>query len=333
MTLFEDKKLNELMRLSEQICNEEGALAELSRRDLENTDSFMEHIKKLTSFLDKENKIISSLSIEKLNQYEQIMHANDKCDDKPIPFNRLFQLLQDKIEEYECSNPFDINIENTTSDEVTYIGNPNTEDIDDDYAEEANEDNSDELDDIQKSIEALSEYYEETYQLDKYIPYIFDNVAITIAHKIYRRIQDTTAQNKSETNYRNKLLNYLKQFKYYIFSLDYRLERIGVNYHFNIDAIPNFPELSIDLKPLYHNQSINVLYNLYSSSISSKSDNEILILLFDLMCLEEYIKYLDISHLNKLLEFCEKKEEISSTPNLGSSGKAKIKERLKTINN
>lgn len=323
---LKDPQLKRLLSISEQICIEEEALSDMSAMDLENTEKFNNHIQKLLSLLDKESIIINSLSLEKINKFQQILFSNDKHDDTAVAFNRLFQLIQDKLDERENNIPKNIN--NNDED------NSPKEDIEDDDELETEliEKEPEDIvipDKFKNEVAILDDYYMDTFNLEKYLPHIIDRISIIVAKKMYQRINNTNAETKLESKYKKKLLKYLKEFKYYIFTLDYKLERLGATHNYNIEAIPNIPEIKEDLTPLYHNQTINMLDSLYSSDISIRKPADILRLLYELMCLEEYIKYLDDKSLNNILAFCEDIEEMIKNPNFGSYGKTRIKERLR----
>ena len=321
--------LKRLLTLSEQICLLEDKLTDLSAKDLEDSQIFKNNIIKLNELLNKESVIINTLSLEKINKFQKILLSNDKHDDTEVAFNRLFQLIQDKLDERDNNLLFNQKDDNDElNEEDTYEDIDNEDDLD---IELESKDNSNEdiiTDDTKDEIAIIDDYYMDSFELDKYLMHVIDRISIIVIKKMYQRINNTKDDTKAETKYKKQLLKYLKEFKYYIFTLDYKLERLGATYSFNIDSLPDIPEIDKDLSSLYHNQCINILDNLYSSDITIRKKADILRLLYDLMCLEEYINYLNTESLNKLLSFCEKLETITKEQTFGTYGKQKIKQRL-----
>lgn len=325
MIEFEDKTLNRLLTLSEKICILEDELADLSAKDLESSPPFKKYVKDLNELLDKESIIINTLSLDKINKYQKILSANDKHDDTAVAFNRLFQLIQDKLDERDNTLLFQKEEKHNNNDDT------NEEDDDLEISLEPNEDAPENLitDEIEEEVAILDDYYIDSFELDKYLINVIDRTSLIVIKKMYDRINTTTSDNKTEAKYKKQLLKYLKQFKYYIFCLDYKIERLAAKHSFNLNSIPEIKEPDIDLSPLYHNQSIDILDTLYSSSTSLRKSSDILKLLYELMCLEEYTKKLDKESLTKLLSFCEKLETIPNNDNnFGQYGKQKIKQRL-----
>lgn len=327
MVDLKDPQLKRLLSLSEQICIEEDALIDMTVNNLENTEKYDEHITKLLILLDKEEKIINSLSLNQINKFQSILYKNDNHNETYVAYNRLHQLITDILDERTYNNPkivLELYQSNDESEEET------TEELDSD-TESDSEYESDEIeitDEMEDKIVLLDDFCKDTDNLEKYLSSIIDRTTIIVAKKMLQRISDTISSNKIEAKYKKKLLRFFKEFKYYFFTLDYRLERIGVTHKYNLESIP-IPELvDEDLTPLYHNQCIDTLDSLYATDLSIQKNNDILTALYQLMCIEEYIKYLDKDSLNTLLEFCDKAENMLAFETFGKYGKARIRQRL-----
>lgn len=309
MVEFKDSKLKRLISISEQICIENGALIDMTANNLENTEKFDEHIEKILNLLDKETSIIESLSLNKLNEFEKILY---KYYDSYVAYNRLFQLIESIIEE-RTNNILDDSEASTEFEETN----------------DELEDNETELPAESQEETLLDTYYMDTENQEKYLTSVIDRITIIVAKKMYQRISETEASTKSEVKYKKKLLKFFKEFKYYFFTLDHKLEKIGATYKYNIQSIPIPEEINEDLNSIYYNRCIDLLDTLYSTNITLQK-NEILISLYHLMCIEEYIQYLDKDALNKLIDFCEELE-ITVKESFGVYGKIKVKQRLEKI--
>lgn len=326
MVDLKDPQLKRLLSLSEQICIEEDALTDMTVNNLENTEKFDEHIDKLLSLFDKEEKIINSLSLNQINKFRRILDTNDKHNDKYVAYNRLSQLITDILDERTYNNPkLALELYQSKDESEEEI----TEELDSDTESDSEYNDDIEItDEMEDEIALLDDFYKNTDNLEKYLPSVIDRTTIIVAKKMYQRIRDTISSNKIEAKYKKKLLRFFKEFKYYFFTLDYKLERIGATHKYNLESIPIPEVINEDLTPLYHNQCIDSLDSLYSTDLSIQKNNDILTALYQLMCIEEYIKYLDKDSLNTLLEFCDKAENMLAFETFGKYGKARIRQRL-----
>ena len=292
---MEEKILNRLLNLSDKICLEIEHLANLSALNLENNDKYKEHIETLKSYVEQESNIINTINCRKLQKI--VMLLNEK-NEESISANRLFDLLDEKIDELLIDEENDQEENNLSSDDEL----PDIELEDDDETETS----------------FLNKYYEPEDDLEKYIDYTIDKVSIIALKKMHERIYQTQSSNKQDNQYKKTLLNYLRQFKYYVFSIDSKLEKIGIEYDFDIDKIPYLKQLEIDVSPIYHNECIQILYKLYLLKIKDNQKvSEVSELLFDTICFEEYLNELDNDYITNLITLCDELNNRYNTDNYG----------------
>ena len=269
------KKIKRLLNLSSMIVDKFEILASLSYHDHENSLQYEEHYNELKEYMNTEAVIVNNLSLEDLNQ---IFKELPKYDDNTDGYIRLHIYIDDKINELLLKN--------------------DEEDLENDISEE------EELE-VLEDDEEVEKYYIEEEENEKYSGIVMDNIAIIVLKKMYDRINNTIADNKGDNKYKRRLLKELKSFKYWVLSIDRHLECIGIDYKFDINKIPELGNPKIDTSSICHNDCVDLIERMYNNSKIDYEPTVISEVLFNFMCFEEFLKYIDDESVNKLIELCD----------------------------
>ena len=116
-------------------------------------------------------------------------------------------------------------------------------------------------------------------------------------------------------------------YKYDFLSSNIFLELISIKNRFDPFAI-NI-EMAGDFSPLYYNQAIEIITDLYGKNRSNTSPTAVCEDLFSVSVVETIIDLLDVDRLNKLKEFCEEKSSKYNKFNYGNICYVKLKQKLK----
>ena len=149
---------------------------------------------------------------------------------------------------------------------------------------------------------------------------------------MYDRIINTYTDNKRDSKYQKRLLKDLKVFKYNVLGLDLNLERIGVNYRFNIEKIPNMNKPDIDTSTISYNQCIThleKLYNLFTNFKNEYINYNLKNNTFELVGYDEDLEDIDEDQLKRLLSLCDELEDHSRYHFYGNIAKEKILKKSK----
>ena len=301
-----DKIIKRLINISQSIIDEFEVLSDLSYHDLEETDQFNDHIEDTKNYLNTEAVIINNLD---LNTLKEIFKKLPKYDDGTVAYERTHLNIDNRIEVLNQDEEFE--------DDYDY------EDTEPDTFEEHDEtDNYEDDDDIRN-------YYLDNEEYEKYELEVIDGISVNVLKQMANRIKNTYTDNKRDHKYQKRLLKNLKTFKYFVLGTDLNLEKIGVNYHFNLKLIPNISKPNIDTSTISYNQCITHLVKLYYILEDENNINDIIDYLFNMMCLETYLEDLDDEKMKRLTEVCEKIEEHSTYPFYGRIAKEKILKKRK----
>ena len=294
-----DKIIKRLINISYEISDEFEVLASLSYHDGEETKIFNDHIEHLKALFNSESVIINNLDLNDLKEIYKILPSHD---DESVAYERTHINIEDRIEELE------------------YMENNQN------YEEEINDDDVQENQDLEddQELAQIEKYYLED-EINEQFELPFVNYITIIALKSIRnRINTTEPDNKNDYKYKKRLLKKLKTFKYLVFSQNNRLEKLGLNYRFNVTKIPYLDFPNIDTSIISYNHCLLLLSKLYDPIDEDDELDNTAINLFNMMCLEEYLKNVDASNLEKLLMFCDELTEKSKNPYFGNIAKAKI---------
>lgn len=294
-----------LIQVSDLIIKEIDILANLSYMYKEDTNEFKEHVNIIKEYLNKERIILNNIDIDILKKVHEYLSKNDDLSDGYARTyievtNKLNELMDDDSYNEEESNEEDnINIEDNN------------------------------LEDISTEYDLLTNYMEDTSDISQYEDSIVDYISTLAIKKMLSRINNTYTDNKNDLKYKKRLSRYFNHFKYYYFTLDNRLERLGATYSFNIERMPIIPIKNIDSTNVYNNECVSIINNLYLLNNTEYDLEKISIALFESLCLEEYINNLDIDKLNKLLDLCNNLDNLYKDSFYGNIAKNKILEKKK----
>lgn len=280
-----NNKIKRLLSLSDKILDKFEILASLSYRNKENSSQYLDHFDELKDYINQETIIVNNLSLDNL---EKIFNLLPEYDDNSDAYNRLHIYIDDKISEYLIKN---------NSDEIYEY---NEEDIEEDVIDDTLNDAA-----VEEDNDIISKYALPEEDLEKYAGYVIDSIAIIVLKRMYERINNTYADNKNDSKYKKRLLKELNSFKYFVLSIDRNLELIGINYKFDLTKIPLFESLDIDKSKICHNSSLEIIERMYNTREIDYEPTQIAEVLFNYMCLEEYMKYLDNESFDKLIQLCD----------------------------
>ncbi|MCI6847263.1 MAG: hypothetical protein MR835_00190 [Erysipelotrichaceae bacterium] len=202
-----------------------------------------------------------------------------------------------------------------------------------DYSqEEQDEVVSEEIfDEIYQDDEPTEEkYIDNDYpeELDDYYDEAMGMIYLEATRKVITKIKSTYTTNEYEKKYKNRLLKeYNVYYKYDFLSSNIFLELISIKNRFDPFAI-NI-EMAGDFSPLYYNQAIEMITDLYGKNRSNTSPTAVCEDLFSVSVVETIIDLLDVDRLNKLKEFCEEKSSKYNKFNYGNICYVKLKQKLK----
>ena len=300
-----NKIIKRLINISQKIIDEFEVLSILSYHDKENTKEFDDHIENVKSFMNSEAVILNNLDLETLYEIYKIL---PKYDDGEMAYERTHINILDKIDALQYENELDTNI----LDEIDDEDNPNIND--------SNEDDN-QID--------LEKYYLDDIENEKYQSQFMNYINIFVLKTIYDRINNTNANNKNDSKYKKRLLKHLKTFKYLVFAENLEMEKMGINYRFNISKMPYLNAPNIDASIISYNHCISLLEKLYNPLDGDDELDDMMIRLFNMMSFETYLNNVDDDNLDKLLSVCNELKSISKNNYFGETAKNKILKRRK----
>lgn len=313
------KYCEELLEICIEIDYEYGALMELSSR---NKESSQEYLNKLTQLYDNLQKTISfcgrisqedlSLMANYLNKLKEKYPDDYKycvainvvayIHDKKSIFKR--KLMQEEKEQSNDEFPED---------------NP-----EDEYYDEYSED-LDTLEDYPLEEKYLTDYPDE---LDDYYDEALSIIFLNATRKILQIIKATKATTTYEKKYKKRLLKeYKNYFRYDFLTSNVTLELLAVQAKFN----PFLIDITTteDYSPIYYNKAIEIIRQLFDKEKGNNSPEVICETLFDLTCFEEIMTYLDTDQISRLKEFTQELNDTYDTDNYGEYCISKIRKLLK----
>ena len=266
--------IKRLLSLSEMIMEEMDALENLSYYNHEGTPEFDKHVENISSFLNQEKVILNNLSPEELKEIYRILPDFDNDTDE---FDRCSVNISDKLDD--------------TLEDDEYVLENEEQEI------EIEED------------DILDKYNVETDLSNKETMNIIDNIATLVIKKMFKRIDDTYADNKQDFQYKKRLMRYFNRFKYYYFRLDLDLEYLGVKYRFNVDKIPTPLKINADYSTLSNNECITLLDKLYGFKNNDFDLENMSFGLFNMLLFDEFSKNLTDESVDNLIELCHDLEK------------------------
>ena len=295
--------VNRLVKISDGVIKEFDELADLSYMNRENSSYFLEHVEKIRYYINQECVILNSMSTDFL---KEVYNYLIKHDDNSDGYSRAINIVSDKI--------------NLVSDNT----------LEDSEIEEDNE-----YEEIRESIDnypefnIVSEYIKDTENTSLEQDLVIDYFATLAIKNMPTRINNTYTDNSGDNKYKKRLLKHFNRFKYFFFSMDNRLEKIGAFYKFDIAKIPVVPYPNIDILNICNNECVGIINSLYSLNNYEYDLDTISKALFQMLSFEEYITCLDTDTIDRLIELCDKLEIIHQNSFYGKITKNKLLTRKK----
>ena len=297
-----NKIIKRLIKISQSIIDEFEVLSDLSYHDLEETSQYSDHLEDVKNYLNTEAVIINNLDLKTLKEiFIKLLEYDDNTD----AYKRTYLNIDNRIELLSQDEQLEDN-------------------SDMEYDEDECHDVTDAEDD-----DFIMKYYLDEEETEKYELEVIDYISINILKEMYNRIINTYTDNKRNKKYQKRLLKDLKVFKYFVLGIDINLERIGVNYRFNLEHIPNIGRPNVDTSIISYNQCVTDLEKLYGVLADETDVSDINEILFNMMCFEAYLEDIDDEKLKRLISLCYELEEHSSYHFYGNIAKEKILKKSK----
>ena len=300
-----DKIIKRLIHISYEINQEFEQLAELSYHDGEETPKFSEHIEHLKSLINSEAVILNNLDLNALKEISKLLPS---YDDETVAYDRTIVNIENRIEELQYKE-----------------GN---QDYREEIIDESNQNENLELEQTDEFTQ-IEKYYLEDEENEPFEEAFIDYISILTLKNIHKRIDMTETDNKNDSKYKHRLLKNLKTFKYLVLAQNRNLEKLGINYRFNISKMPYLECPNIDVSIISYNHCLLLLSKLYNPSDENNELDNTTINLFNMMSFETYLNNVDNENLEKLLMLCDELNEKAKNPYYGNIAKTKILNKSK----
>ena len=317
-----------LLFISEQICEIYEDLYNLTMKNLENSNKYNDAIEffenyviQETTLLDKSSKEELIASLKSLFEYAYEDSAINRCYET-IRYYFLNKYPSDKsmIDEIEGPNITEFFFITKEDEEI---------DESDEYEEDIDEEGNEEIKNIFENFPTIEFEYEDEDEVSSYIDYTVLRTKINVIKKMYQHIKNTEASNKIDNKYKKELLKQLKGFKCDFFFQNRDTEQLGIKCHFDVDKLPNLPELDENVTSIYYNECLDILDELYLMPSEERDTYTILETLFSMLCFDEYIKSLSHEQIDRLIEICHQIEASMSNSFFGNIGLQKLVRKKK----
>ena len=102
------------------------------------------------------------------------------------------------------------------------------------------------------------------------------------------------------------------------------MERIGLKYRFNIAKIPYLEAPNIDSSTIAYNHCVAIIEKMYNPDGTSDDVDDTTIELFNMMCFESYLNYVNLADLHRLVDLCDNLRTHAKNKFYGDIAKSKI---------
>lgn len=292
------KKISKrLLDISYQITKIFDELSNLSYYNQENSQQFKDLCEDLEKLFNTESIILNNLTIKELDTiYEYLSESDDESD----KYSRCLDVL--------CETADDRELNSDAEEEIA---------TDTDFESEIDEETKDEV------IENIKYFFKDEEDNQEYTDYVINKVAIIALKKMADRINKTSVDNQNDKAYKKRLIRELREFKYYVFRLNLKMEKLALKHHFNIESIPDLVETDEDLSNIYYNQVLLLLDELYSVEMPINDHYEVAEALFHIICFEECLEKAEPDY-EKMLEYIQKIKEKIKGKTIGDFAHQKI---------
>ena len=304
----------QLLGISKLIDSTFDCLQELSYAQHEDSKQFADLLTDLSEYLISEAQILDYLDTDTLNKVTKSLM--EEFDDNNYAYRRLADAIEDRIMEETLKS---VENDDEESEEYDYEG--------DEFDPETDIQLDDLLDYLAKNptLEfSIDIYYIEELGAEKETIKTIDGVSTIVIKEMVNRIKATYTDNRQDEIFKKRMLHEFDVFKYYYFTLDSELERIGVKCRFNVDRIPDFEPSNTNISAIAYNQCVTLLDKLYFVEADTADANKVCMALFNIMSFEEYLKYLTPKSVDVLLILSEKLRELSNDALFGVAAHKKL---------
>ena len=312
------KNINEtikrLLFISDQICEIYETMFKLSMTDQEESKLYNSNIEFFENYISQETTLLDNLSEADLITIMKNLYDGSFQD---AAINRCYETIKYYfLDKYPTNKSVVDEIEGIL-EESDYQTEESIDDIDEEIDEEIGE-----ADDEKQGW--LKMEYEDESNVSEYANYVTLRTEINVIKNLYQHIKNTEADNKIDAKYKKELLKQFKGFKCDFFFQNRDTEKLGIACHFDINKLPNLPELMEDFTSIYYNECLDILDDLYLMPSEERDAYTILETLFDMLCFDEYIKELTHEQIDRLIETCHRIEATLSKSYFGNVGLQKL---------
>ena len=296
-----------LLFISEQICEIYEDLYNLSMKNLENSDKYNDAIEFFENYIFQETTLLDKSSKEELIAILKSLFVYAYED---AAINRCYETIRYYfMSKYPSDKSIIDEIEGPAITELFFINEEDDENQDEtlEYADEddiGNNESEEENKNFFDNFQMVEFEYEDEDDVSSYVNYITLRTKINVIKKIQQYIKNTEASNKIDNKYKKELLKQLKGFKCDFFFQNRDTEQLGIKCHFDVNKLPNLPELDENVTSIYYNECLDILDELYLMPSEERDAYTILETLFSMLCFDEYIKELSPYQIDKLINIC-----------------------------
>ena len=290
-----EKVIERLLENSRNTVVSFELLSALSYHNDENSSEFDYCLNEIKQNLNTEAVILNNLDLIELYTICKLILA---YDDGSVAFNQTLESIYERIQELKNDG-----------------AHADEEEMEDDGFEEIEND--------------PEEFAPATYlhepDISSHDELIFINfINILVLKTMRKRIKEIPTDNKNDYYYKQNLLRHFNIFKYIILSQNNGLKHLGLEFRFNVDIIPYLETPDVDLATTAYNHCITILDKLYNPPSSEDNYNDTSISLFNMMCLEAYLNYVNPKDLINLSILCDNLKKESANRYYGNIAHNKI---------
>ena len=277
--------IKEILLISRNINDIYNVLIELSYRNLEDTEQFLDNLEDLDYYFTEEDNLYGNLDIDTVRRLLIFFKEESHYDDDALRGydkldERYEELLEDLEQEYldseknnEEENLFDINYIN---DEESHL---------DSYFEE------------------IPDY------LYKYRYVLLNNIYIDAVKNMITSLDNMIPIDMNEKVFISILKNSFRMFKYDYLTINTLYEKLSLSSRFNPS---NMEEQIIPIEydyldsiPIYYNETLKIIELIYDSRLEKMDDENTLKLLFYNSVLDLLLIHLDYDRLTNLENYID----------------------------
>lgn len=272
--------IKEILLLSKNINDTYDRLMDLSYKNLEDTNQFLELLEDLDYYFTEEDDLYNNLDIDTIRKLLMFFNEESHYDDDALRgFDKLDERYGELLDEINDDNLDD---EKSSVEEI--------------YLDSINSSNQDIL---------FDNYYEEIPDyLYKYRYIFLNNIYINAVKNMIISLDNMVPNDMNEKVFLSILKNSFRVFKYDYLTINTLYEKLSLSNRFNPS---NMEEQIIPIEydyldsiSIYYNEGLRIISLIYEARLKKMDDENTLNLLFYNSILDLLLGYLDYERLTNL---------------------------------